>query len=280
MLRTFEPGTPERLYVDLLQACVSRSAFGPGWRRVTFKKRNPLRALYLPLAKALATRSIEMVQRVDADPTLREQGRDVPFDADTMLGQARLSHLVQCCIDVLRDDVAGDFIETGVWRGGSCILMRGVLAAAGDTDRRVWVADSFQGLPPPDADKYPADAGDLHHVDDDLRVTDDQVRERFARYGLLDEQVRFLKGWFKDTLPSAPIERLAIARLDGDMYESTMDAITALYPKLAHGGWLIVDDCGAVEGCRKAIADYRAEHAITEPIVEVDWTCVAWRRTR
>ncbi|MGE3171529.1 MAG: TylF/MycF/NovP-related O-methyltransferase [Planctomycetota bacterium] len=280
MQRTFEPGSPERLYIDLLKACVSRAAFGPGWRRVTFRKRSPLRALWAPLAKALGSRSIELVQRVEADPSLREQGRDVPFDADTMLGQARLQHLVDCCIDVLRDDVPGDFIETGVWRGGACILMRGALAAAGDRARRVWVADSFQGLPPPDPDKYPADAGDLHHVEEQLRVTADEVRERFARYGLLDDQVRFLQGWFKDTLPGAPIERLAIARLDGDMYESTMDAITALYPKLSVGGWLIVDDYGAVEGCKKAIADYRAQHDIREPIVEIDWTGAAWRRAR
>jgi O-methyltransferase len=197
-----------------------------------------------------------------------------------MLGQARLSHLVQCCIDVLRDGIPGDFIETGVWRGGACILMKGVLAAAGDQTRAVWVADSFQGLPPPDSDQYPADAGDLHHVEADLRVTEDEVRERFRRYGLLDDRVRFLKGWFKDTLPDAPIEALALARLDGDMYESTSDALRALYPRLSPGGWLIVDDYGAVEGCRRAVDDWRREHRIAEPMTTIDWTGVAWRRTR
>jgi O-methyltransferase len=278
--RTFAPGSPERLFVDLLKACVSRSAFGPGWRRVTFRKRSPLRALYAPLAKALSSKRIEMVQRVEANPRLREEGRDIPFDADTMLGQARLDHLVRCCLEVIGDGVPGDFIETGVWRGGACILMKGVLAAAGDATRRVFVADSFRGLPPPDAERYPADAGDLHHEEDDLRVSRAEVEERFRRYGLLDDRVLFLEGWFKDTLPAAPIERLALARLDGDMYESTMDALRALYPRLSPGGWLVVDDYGAVEGCRRAVEDYRAEHRIVEPMERVDWTCAAWRRAR
>lgn len=96
----------------------------------------------------------------------------------------------------------------------------------------------------------------------------------------MDEHVKFLKGWFKDTLPNAPISKLSLLRLDGDMYESTMDAITVLYPKLSIGGYLIVDDWGAVAGCKKAIEDYRKENNITEPIIEIDWTGVYWRKER
>jgi O-methyltransferase len=90
--------------------------------------------------------------------------------------------------------------------------------------------------------------------------------------------VQFLKGWFKDTLPQAPIERLAVARLDGDMYESTMTAIEALYPKVQPGGFVIVDDYGAVPACKRAIEDYRARFGITEPIETIDWTGVYWRK--
>src|SRR5438132_2136885 len=86
-------------------------------------------------------------------------------------------------------EIPGDFIETGVWRGGCCILMRGILAANGVTDRRVYVADSFAGLPPPDAERYAADAGDPHHTFKELSISIEQVRENFARYGLLDDQV-------------------------------------------------------------------------------------------
>ena len=98
----------------------------------------------------------------------------------------------------------------------------------------------------------------------------------FERYRLFDDQVRFLEGWFADTLPTAPINQLAVARLDGDLYESTWDAITVLYPTLSPGGFLIVDDYGGIPACAKAIQDYCTEHAITEPIEQVDWTGAFW----
>jgi O-methyltransferase len=179
---------------------------------------------------------------------------------------------------VLKDGVPGDFIETGIWRGGSVILMRAILKAYGVTDRTVFAADSFEGLPKPDAGSYPADKGDRHWTYKQLAVSLEEVRANFDRYGLLDDQVRFLKGWFKDTLPEAPIERLAVVRLDGDMYESTMTAMKALYPKLQPGGFLIVDDYGALKGCKQAIEDYRTQYSINEPIEIIDWSGVYWRK--
>src|SRR5205814_3171431 len=148
----------------------------------------------------------------------------------------------------------------------------------GVTDRCVWVADSFEGLPPPDTGKYPHDAGDSLHEARELAVSLDEVKANFERYGLLDDQVRFLKGWFRDTLPAAPIERLAVLRLDGDLYESTMDALVNLYPKLSPGGYCIIDDYGLIEACRRAVGDYRARHGIGEPIHIVDGTAVYWQR--
>jgi O-methyltransferase len=170
-------------------------------------------------------------------------------------------------------------METGVWRGGAVIFMRAALEAYGDATRRVWAADSFAGLPAPD-ERYAADRGDVHHGFQALAVTLEQVRANFARYGLLDDRVRFLQGWFKDTLSGAPIERLALLRLDGDMYESTMDALRPLYPRLSVGGYLIVDDYGVVPGCKQAVDEYRAEHRITEPILDIDGWGVYWRRER
>lgn len=156
--------------------------------------------------------------------------------------------------------------------------MRGVLRALGDSSRRVWACDSFAGLPPPDTERYPRDAGDAHSTFLNLVVSQDEVRANFERYGLLDEQVRFLPGWFRDTLPHAPIEGIAVLRLDGDMYESTMVALQSLYPRLSPGGYLIVDDYGAVPGCRAAVEDYRRAHELDEPIHPIDWTGVYWRR--
>jgi O-methyltransferase len=139
------------------------------------------------------------------------------------------------------------------------------------------VADSFEGLPVPDSDRYPADAGLDWSGVGVLKVDADSVAANFARYGLLDDQVRFLEGWFCDTLPGAPIDRLAVLRLDGDLYQSTMDALVALEPKVSPGGFVIVDDYGGWESCRAAVDDYRAAHGIDAPLQRVDWTGVWWR---
>jgi O-methyltransferase len=270
--------SPRDRYVSLLQGCLTRELFldeethdvdlrswaGPGTSEEL---------------KAALRREGWRITRRGGDAGKRDDGNDWPPTAETMVGHRRLTNVRSCVESVLADEIPGDLIETGVWRGGVTILMRGILAAWAVTDRRVWVADSFRGLPAPDADAYPADVGhDLSGIAT-LAVSVDQVRANFARYDLLDDQVQFLEGWFRNTLASAPIERLAVLRLDGDLYESTMDALEALYPKLSAGGYVIVDDYGAWEPCRKAVDDYRRAHDITDEIVPVDWTGVYWRRT-
>lgn len=210
------------------------------------------------------------------DPARRAVGRDWPSQAETMIGTARMKNLRALTLRALEDKVPGDLIETGVWRGGACIYMRGILAVAGDTSRRVFVADSFRGLPAPDAAAYPADADDRHHTFDQLAVSRAEVEANFRRYALLDEQVVFLEGWFKDTLPAAPIEKLAVLRLDGDMYESTMDALNALYAKVSPGGFVIVDDY-ILKACAKAVDDFRARYGIVAPMHEVDGAAIWWQ---
>lgn len=148
--------------------------------------------------------------------------------AVSMLPLVRFDNLQQCMVDVIRKNIPGDFIETGAWRGGTTIFMRGLLKALEVFDRDVWVADSFEGLPEPDPEKFPLEAK-AHHgpvmkeLFNHLTVSLEEVRRNFEIYGLLDDQVVFLKGWFNQTLPNAPIEKLAVLRLDGDYYESTMD---------------------------------------------------------
>jgi hypothetical protein len=198
----------------------------------------------------------------------------------TMIGFSPIDDLRVCIEDVLAKGVPGDFLEAGVWRGGAAIFMRGVLKAHGVTDRTVWCADSFAGLPPPNPDKFPLDWGiDLSGVKE-LAVSLPRVRLNFARYGLLDDQVRFLKGYFADTMPNAPIDRVAILRLDGDLYESTWQVLENLYPKLSVGGYVIIDDYGGVqEGCRAAVHDYRRLHGISDPIQVSDIQVVFWQRS-
>jgi O-methyltransferase len=221
----------------------------------------------------------EIAYKKPYDATLREVGRDWPARADSMIGLRRMDNIRHCVETVIKDGVPGDLIETGVWRGGASIFMRGVLKAYGDTTRTVWVADSFQGLPPPDAARYPADTGDTLYKMGGLAVGVEQVKHNFDRYGLLDDQVKFLVGWFKDTLATAPVEQLAVMRLDGDMYESTIQAIEPLYPKLSPGGFCIIDDFGShASQAGKAIEDYRKAHGITEEIIDIDGFGAYWRK--
>lgn len=212
----------------------------------------------------------------DADPAGRRTAYQLAPGIKTMIGRERLEQVRDCVLDALDNNVPGDLIETGVWRGGTTILMRGILRARGVTDRNVFVADSFEGLPAPDVARYPADAGLNFHEHPVLAVSVEDVRANFERYDLMDDQVVFVKGWFRDTLPGLADRTFSVIRLDGDLYESTMDALTNLYPRLSPGGWLIVDDFH-IPACVQAVTEYRQTHGITAPLQRVNWAA-AWKK--
>lgn len=219
------------------------------------------------------------------------EGKEIPERAITMVGEKRLASLDELLWYVDMDEVEGDLVDCGTWRGGCAILMRGFILyqkylddmrcerdaegylLGGVETRNVWVCDSFEGLPPPE---HPADAGDKHYTRRELAVSLEEVQENFRRFGLLDDRVKFLKGWFKDTLPD-PIEKIALLRIDGDMYGSTMDVLTALYDKVSPGGYIIVDDY-KLKPCKQAVDEFRASRGITDPIEIIDWTGIYWRK--
>lgn len=272
------------LYLNLMKQCLLNSIYGDRGKRVAVGAESAqgilgAKGLVRRISQIVVALWIRTLRKKRFDSSVREEGRDWPSDAHTMIGLKRLENIQFCIAQVLADDVPGDLIETGVWRGGATIFMRAVLKAYGVTDRNVWVADSFEGLPKPDSKKYEQDAGDTHYWHPELAVSLDQVKDNFRKYDLLDEQVQFLKGYFRDTLPSAPMKRLAVLRLDGDMYESTMDALVNLYPRLSIGGYVIIDDYGAVPACLKAVRDFRDSEGITEEIETIDWSGVFWRRS-
>lgn len=238
--------------------------------------------LYLDLLKKI------LLNLIYQDPPLRGRrpfglqarldGLDWPRDAHTMIGQKRLDNLETVCRTVVTENVPGDFAECGVWRGGAAILMRAVLAALGDADRKVWLFDSFAGLPPPDPVNFPKDANLDLSVYPELAVSQERVQEHFYRYGLLDDRVVFTKGWFKDTLPVSPLKQVAVLRLDGDLYESTWQGLDYLYPRLSVGGFVIIDDYHSFTQCKDAVHDYRKAKAIDDEIVSIDASGVYWRR--
>lgn len=200
-----------------------------------------------------------------------------PNRAETMVGMPRLSNFQFCIEQAIENNIDGDVIETDVWRGGSCILAAAVIENR-KSDKKVYVADSFEGLPKPEA-KYIADKGDKHHTHEHLKISLDQVKANFKKYGYLNKNVCFIKGFFKDSLKSVPFKKLSVLRLDGDMYSSTIEVLESLYDKLSIGGYLIVDDY-ALPACKQAIDDYRSDNNIDDELIRIDWTGVYWVKTK
>lgn len=270
------------LYLDLLKKCLTASIYEESaWKIVepiTVKKKlnlvNTFRAILL---KALARNSLMIVKRKPFNAAVRELGLDWPCFGYTMIGHKRLDNIQLLIEGILKNDIQGDLIECGAWRGGSAIFMRAVLKVHSVTNRIVWVADSFEGMPKPNVDRFPHDKGwDYSHVEH-LKVSLQQVKSNFARFGLLDDQVRLLKGWFCYTLPAAPIEKLALLRLDADLYESTMDSLKHLYHRVSPGGYVIIDDYNIWPPCKKAVTDFLCQHGINPEINKIDSHAIYWQ---
>jgi hypothetical protein len=247
--------------------------------------------LYLDLLKTTLTNTLFTAEPDVDDENQLNYVNDfihhyIQGTAISMCPLGRFENIESCVVDILKNKVPGDLIETGVWRGGATIFMRALLKVYGITDRAVWVADSFEGLPEPDPELYPVEAKAhsgkvMDKVYNHFAVALEDVQRNFRAFGLLDDQVHFLKGWFKDTLPTAPIDKLALIRLDGDYYESTRDGLVNLYDKLSMGGYVIVDDYGEDSWtyCRKAVDEFRRERHIEDPIHRIDSKCHYWQRT-
>ena len=288
--RSTQQGIGSAAILDHTSALQDRSSFVMDWSCLV----DPVdtRSLYLDLVKKVLVDyfgigpgdgTVFHFDEAGADPDLarrfeiREVGLDWPQRAFSMSGLVRLSNFQYCIETAVADGVPGDIVEAGVWRGGGSVLARAVLQSLGVTDRTVWLADSFAGLPEPDGERYPADRDfDLSRVEY-LRASLEDVQETFRRFGLLDSQVRFIKGWFRDTLPVTPVRRIAVARLDADLYESTMIGLECLYHNISPGGFVILDDYFLIPPCRQAVDDFRRRYRIETPVEQIDWSAGFWR---
>jgi O-methyltransferase len=208
---------------------------------------------------------------------LRFQGAECwPLRADSMIGVYRMVNIYESLKDVIKKGIEGDFVETGVWKGGACVLANAIIHELGEESKRlVHVFDSFEGLPAPYMEQ---DNGDRHYTLTCLAIDLDTVKGVFEKYGYLTENVKFRKGFFKDTmLHTEDIEKIAVLRLDGDMYSSTIEVLDALYDKVQPGGVVIVDDW-ALPGARKAVYDFLAKRNYNPDIVRIDNIACYWRK--
>lgn len=268
------------LYLDLLERTITRAVLARSVERHTWRPGFPVKRQLVALMKwACSLAGLEVVRLVKTTPEdYLESGhaaRNRAEDAESMVGTLQFDSMQACIADVVANNVPGDLLEAGVWRGGMTIFMRGVLKSLDVGDRKVWVADSFSGLPPPDKI---AERNAKWWREADMAESLETVQANFARYGLLDDQVRFIEGFFAETLPG-PVGRLAVLRIDADLYQSTADVLNALYPRLEVGGYLICDDYQNLHDCRRAVDEYRAKRGITDPIVKMDRRAIYWKKS-
>ena len=237
---------------------------------------------YLSLVKHCILRTLFPDKNIDPEgnvlpfaPAARHDGRLYPTEAWTMVGRLRLEAVERACITVLEEGIQGDFVECGVWRGGCAIMMKAVLLDWMER-RRVWLFDSFAGAPNP---SMAEDAGDTHSQYHFIfAVPLETVQDNFRQLDLLDDDVVFRKGWFRDTIPAAAdLDKIAVLRLDGDLYESTIQPLEHFYPRISRGGYVLVDDYHILPGCRRAIDDFRRSNGITAEMHTVDWYSIYWR---
>ena len=264
----------EKAYIDLLKKALNASIYEQSrWHRALEKdvRGHLAKAAF----KLLTSKGLMVVNPNRYSSQDVEEGKTWTDLGFTMVSEKRLDNVQACVEDVLARDIPGDLVETGVWKGGVTILMRALLKVHGDKNRLVWAADSFEGLPVPKDDQ---DGDDLSEVEE-LKISIERVQDHFRRFNLLDDRVRFLKGWFADTLPGAPIDKISVLRLDGDLYSSTMDVLQAVYHKVSVGGYVIVDDYYSWPGCQRAVQEYLAAHGLKVEIRPVDWTCCYWQVT-
>lgn len=187
----------------------------------------------------------------------------------TKISVARMENLFNLCHEVNENKIPGVFVECGVHKGGAAVLM-----ALNSLDRITWMFDSFEGMPVPtkeDGPEAPKWTGKtvagLHHV-----------KSLLWDYQVPKEKVRIIKGWFKDTVPKTNIDKIAILRLDGDWYESTKICLEHLYDKVSPGGYIIIDDYGHWQGCKKAVDEFIKKKGLNIELNKTDYTERWWKK--
>jgi len=245
----------------------------------------PHESLYLDLVRDTLTGSVlntpsvtagegegESLRRGPYDEELRLRGADWCDECYTMAGGRRVQNVRELVEKTIGENVPGDFLEAGTWRGGCSIMARTVQRIMNeDENRRTYVCDSFSGLPP-SSNKQDTDSWSRMHF---LEVSQEEVEQNFKKFQALDSNVLFRKGFFSETLPIIRQElmnqgrKLAVLRGDGDMYESYMDILYNLYQFVPVGGYFICDDCPTIAEAQRAIDDFRQHHGITAPIQKV-----------
>lgn len=217
---------------------------------------------------------------VDFDEATKRTIRAVR--AFTMTSDERIFALCEAVRHVARHGIPGDIVECGVWRGGSMMAAARTLMEAGETSRRLYLFDTFAGMPPPSGHDRCHDQRRAEELlaDADPSVEDsiwcvaslDDVQQAMSSVGYPHENVRYVQGRVEETVPAQAPERIALLRLDTDWYESTKHELEHLMPRMSPGAVVIIDDYGWWQGARKAVDEYWREASLNVMLHRVDHT--------
>jgi cephalosporin hydroxylase len=253
------------LRIDYLARCVER-----GIKVNPVIVRDPARHQKVELRKLQAARRAGTLDERDGEPA--------DYFPYTTMGRVRLDHLQGCLETIRTTAVDGDLVECGPGRGGGAIFLRGFLDAHEMDDRKVWVIDPFRASPTSNTAAGPESSlpgGGLGFPD--LLGDLNSVRDGFARFDLLDDRVRFLQGPPGHTVADAPIEKVSLLRIGGDLDGAIGDVLDALYDKVAVGGFVVADQYGTAS-VQQAVEEFRSRRGIADPIERTDWVGAYWRK--
>ena len=201
----------------------------------------------------------------------------------TMTSVERMYSLYSSVNYVLENNIEGDFVECGVWRGGSSMLMAKMLKNRSISDRKIYLYDTYEGMSEPTKKDVSIAGDDAEKLMEKEKNNKEEsvwcladladVKQNMRKTGFAEESLVFVKGKVEDTLTNdLPMSKIAILRLDTDWYESTKHELNILYPILSQNGVLLIDDYGHWQGCRQAVDEYFQEHKINPLMSRVDYT--------
>lgn len=203
----------------------------------------------------------------------------LPF---TMTSPERVFALINAVVYVCEKNIPGDFVECGVWKGGSSAAIAQTLVHLDVRDRKLWMYDTFDGMSQPtdsDVDFQGQTADRLLEQQDIAESTSvwcrsplEEVKITMQATHYPMERIEFVQGRVEDTLPQRSPQQVALLRLDTDWYESTKCELEFLFPRMNPGSVLIVDDYGHWQGCRKAVDEYFDQHGVSMLLNRIDYT--------
>lgn len=229
---------------------------------------------YVPLREYLHTKKLSLFWKV------------CPY---ALQNYASLSNVYDLATSIENDRIQGCFVECGVWRGGCAAVMAVATKEAG-SNRKIWLFDSFEGMPEAtdmdtgeNAEKLAKGklGGRLVPVGTNVASTDEVKTLFFKKLQLNEDNIMLVKGWFQETLPRYrnQIGPISLLRLDGDWYESTKVCLENLYDNVIQGGHIIIDDYGWFAGCKRAVDEFITSRRLTVELQKVDYSRVYFRKT-